>query len=401
MASISEVCSMILLDLLSHDTTLRRVASTRGGEYAGPCPWCDGRDRFRVWPYADRPGYWCRRRNRTGDAIQYLRDRHGLTYREACARLGLPLDARPTLPRPHAPKPPPLAVPPNQAWQVRTRAFIERCEQLLWTPVGAQALDYLQQRGLQIDTIRAARLGYHPAERWEHPAQWGLEPEHRKIHLLRGIVFPWCVGSELWRVLFRREGDHVPKDERYKPIAGGGNTFYQVDTLRPHAPAMMVEGVLDALAVRQEASDLIAVVAAGTTSGRKERWIGRLDLASTVLIALDADAAGDMASGWWLKTLGPRARRWRPFWDDPAAMLQDGANLRTWVREGLGPDPKWWQELARWREDRQELWAERAAIMEVEGGHSRDGAEREAFEMLRDAAERQAFEVLRNAPSPP
>jgi len=182
-------------------------------------------------------------------------------------------------------------------------------------------------------------VGYHPTERWEHAEQWGLGPEHKKIHLLQGIVFPWCVGSELWRVLFRREGDNVPKDERYKPIAGGGNTLYQVDTLRSNAPAMMVEGVLDALAVLQEAGDLIAVVAAGTTSGRLERWIGRLDLASTVLIALDADTAGDMASGWWLKALGPQARRWRPFWDDPAAMLQDEADLRTWVREGLGTDP--------------------------------------------------------------
>ena len=133
------------------------------------------------------------------------------------------------------------------------------------------------------------------------------------------------------------------------------------------------------------AGDLIAVVAAGTTSGRLERWIGRLDLASPVLIALDADAAGDIASGWWLKALGPQARRWQPLWDDPAAMLQGGANLRTWVREGLGTGPKWWRDLACWPEDRQELWAERAAILEVEGGLSRDEAERHAFELLRDA----------------
>jgi len=211
-----------------------------------------------------------------------------------------------------------------------------------------------------------------------------LGPEHKKIHLLQGIVFPWCVGSELWRVLFRREGDNVPKDERYKPIAGSGNTFYQVDMLRPNAPAMIVEGVLDALAVLQEAGDLIAVVAAGPTSGRRERWIGRLDLASTMLIALDADQAGDKASDWWLKSLGPQARRWRPLWDDPAAMLQDEANLRTWVREGLGTGPKWWHQLARWPEDRQELWAERAAIMEVEGDLLRDEAERQAFEIVRD-----------------
>ena len=375
---------MNLVDLIGRDTTLRKVASTHGGEYAGSCPWCGGDDRFRVWPYADRPGYWCRQCGKTGDDIQYLMDHDRLRFREACERVGRLPDERPC----HGPQQPsllpPLATPPGQAWQVRARAFIERCEQSLWTPAGAQALDYLHRRGLQDDTIQAARLGYHPMERWEHPQPWGLGPEHKKMHLLQGIVFPWWVGSELWRVLFRQEGDHVPTDERYKPIAGGGNTLYQVDTLRPHAPAMMVEGVLDALAVRQEAGDLIAVVAAGTTSGRKERWIGRLDLASTVLIALDADAAGDMASGWWLKTLGPRARRWRPFWDDPAAMLQDGADLRTWMREGLGMDPKWWREMARWLEDRKELWAERAAIMEVEGDLAREEAERHAFELLRD-----------------
>src|SRR5262249_42450832 len=187
---------------------------------------------------------------------------------------------------------------PNHQWRARAQAFVERCEQILWSPEGAPAVNYLLRRGLQIDTIHAARLGYHPTERWEHPEQWGLAPPHKKVHLLQGIVFPWFVGSELWRVVFRREGDDIPKDERYRPIAGGGNTFYQVDMLRPNAPAMLVEGVLDALAVWQEAGDLIAVVAVGTTSGRLERWIGRLDLASTVLIALDADHAGDTASEW-------------------------------------------------------------------------------------------------------
>lgn len=375
---------MNLVDLIGRDTTLRKVASTHGGEYAGPCPWCSGRDRFRVWPYADRPRYWCRQCNRNGDAIQYLKDYDRLSFPEACAHIGRPLDMQPRSQPKQSPKLPPLATPPSDTWQARARAFIERCEEILWTPEGAQALDYLHRRGLLDDTIQAARLGYFPTERWEHPEAWGLAPEHKKIHLLQGIVFPWHVGSELWRVVFRRDDDNIPKDERYKPIAGGGNTLYQVDTLRPNTPAMIVEGVLDALAVLQEAGDLIAVVAAGTTSGRLERWIGRLDLASTVLIALDADHAGDTASDWWLKSLGPQARRWRPFWDDPAAMLQDGADLRTWVREGLGTDPSWWRELARWPEDRQELWAERAAIMEVEGALSRDEAERHAFELLRD-----------------
>jgi DNA primase len=385
---------MNLVDLIGRDTTLRKVASTHGGEYAGPCPWCGGEDRFRIWPHADRPGYWCRQCGKNGDAIQYLMDHDRLRFREARARVGRPLDEAPC-PRPERPlKLPPLAMPPGEVWQARARAFVERCEQTLWTPAGAPARDYLHRRGLQDDTIQAKRLGYHPTERWEHPDLWGLPPEHQKIHLLQGIVFPWYVGSELWRVLFRREGDDIPKDERYRPIAGGGNTLYQVDTLQPNAPAMLVEGVLDALAVWQEAGDLIAVVAAGTTSGRRERWIGRLDLASTVLVALDADQAGDTASEWWLKALGSQARRWRPFYGDPTAMLQDGADLRTWVREGLATDLKWWRELARWPDGRQELWAERAAIMEVEGGLSRDAAEREAFERLRDDLSHPEYEVM-------
>jgi hypothetical protein len=40
--------------------------------------------------------------------------------------------------------------------------------------VGTQARAYLHRRGLTDETIRAARLGYHVAERWENPQCWGL-----------------------------------------------------------------------------------------------------------------------------------------------------------------------------------------------------------------------------------
>jgi hypothetical protein len=75
----------------------------------------------------------------------------------------------------------------------------------------------------------------------------------------------------------------------------------------------MVECCLDALAVVQEAGDLVAVVAAGsTTGGRLERWIGRLSLASLVLIGFNADEGGDTAAAWWLRALRERGKRWRP-----------------------------------------------------------------------------------------
>jgi len=56
-----------LLALVGRDTQVKKVAGTAGGEWAGPCPWCGGNDRFRLWPNSDHPRYWCRGCDRRGD----------------------------------------------------------------------------------------------------------------------------------------------------------------------------------------------------------------------------------------------------------------------------------------------------------------------------------------------
>jgi DNA primase len=283
-------------------------------------------------------------------------------------------------------QPPRLITPPPAPWQAKAREFCEGCEERLWSPAGLKAREYLYRRGLQDDTILAARVGYHHVLRWERRETWGLpsDPEGKPLWLPPGIVFPWTIGGDLWKVTIRRFGDDVPHNRRHIEVSGSANAVYRVDTVQANRPVGIVEAPLDALSLAQEAGDLLAVVAAGTSWGRLERWIRQLALSSKVLLMFDADEGGEKATAWWLKALGLRAKRWRPYWDDPNALLQDRVDLRTWVREGLGTDPKWWRELARWPEDRQEWWAERAAIMEVAGGLIRDEAEREAFERLRD-----------------
>jgi DNA primase len=87
---------MDLLRLAEQNVSLFHVSNHNGGEYAGPCPGCGGRDRFRVWPEQDR--YWCRRCGKQGDTIQYLRDFRGLTFREAARLVGKQLG-------PYQPKP--------------------------------------------------------------------------------------------------------------------------------------------------------------------------------------------------------------------------------------------------------------------------------------------------------
>ena len=98
----------------------------------------------------------------------------------------------------------------------------------------------------------------------------------------------------------------------------------------------MVEGELDALTIEQEAGDLVTAVATGATGGaRRMHWLARLALCSVVLVAYDADAAGEAAAGYWLEVLD-NGRRWRPYWEDVNAMAQDGADVRAWVAVGVG-----------------------------------------------------------------
>jgi len=135
--SIADLLTQVdLLDLTRRDTPLRRVASTDGGEWAGPCPRCGGRDRFRVWPNhpSGRGRWFCRQcHEKRGDAIDYRRWLHHETYPEALAALGLDtraLSARqrwqpmpPVTPRAATPLPGPLT-PPGPKWQTAARAFV-------------------------------------------------------------------------------------------------------------------------------------------------------------------------------------------------------------------------------------------------------------------------------------
>ena len=78
---------MQLLDLVQADGLApKKITSIKGGEYHSPCPFCGGKDRFIVWNRVNH--YFCRRCEKKGDTIQYLRDFHKLSYSAACALTG-------------------------------------------------------------------------------------------------------------------------------------------------------------------------------------------------------------------------------------------------------------------------------------------------------------------------
>jgi hypothetical protein len=135
----------------------------------------------------------------------------------------------------------------------------------------------------------------------------------------------------LWRVIIRRPAG----EPRYYIIPGGSNALYNADAVQRGKPAVLVEAALDALAIQQEAGDLVAAVATGTTGARGIHWIGKLAGCNPILLSYDNDQGGNQPTTYWRDVFRERAHIWRPYPDDPAAMLEHGFDVRGWVAAGL------------------------------------------------------------------
>lgn len=338
-----------LLTLIGADTPLRRTASTGGGEYSGPCPLCcRGRDRFKVWPAEGRWGCLGPRAGRSGCDVYGDAD----DYRAARRVNGPPVlsprrsDAGPWSSAAQAAHPsarqPPLLAPdpppgPSPAWQVRAAVFAAACAASLAAPGGAKARAWLRGRGLSPAAIATAGLGYHPCDRSAPAAAWGLPADHAPLSLPRGIVIPWRLGGEVTALKVRRPAPPLA-GPKYLSVAGGGRGLYRpTGPALPRPAAVLVEGEFDALVLHQEAGDLAAAFATGSTAGgRDTASLYQLLTYPLVLVAFDVDdnQAGDRAADWWLDALGPRAVRWRPLAHDITDMLIAGQDVRYWVYAG-------------------------------------------------------------------
>ena len=119
-------------------------------------------------------------------------------------------------------------------------------------------------------------------------------------------------------------------------LRGSKHALYNADALRSDKPAILTEGVFDALSIAQAAEDFVTPVAAGSTTGARDvQWIAKLAMCPLVLVSFDAEPdKGDKAAAWWVEVLS-NAQRWRPYWGDANAMAQAGVDLRHWVATGL------------------------------------------------------------------
>ena len=289
-----------LLTLVEADgIALRRVAGTRGGEWAGPCPFCGGRDRFRVQPNREAGGVWfCRQctgdpdsGGRWHDVIAYVQKRDGVDFQEAARRLGadeLSGAFKPARPAQH-PKVQPGV--PAADWQQKARNVIETCERLLWGDQGGRALDWLHARGLNDDTLRRWHIGYNL------PNGDSAGRTIAGLWVWEGITIPYFAGDRLWAVNVRRPERIVkadPKEAKYIMLRGSRRGLFGADNLNGVDVAMLTEGEFDAMLLYQEAGDLAGVATLGNATARLnlDTWAAYLFPVTRFLVAYDVDGAG-------------------------------------------------------------------------------------------------------------
>ncbi|MGB6266387.1 MAG: DNA primase, partial [Candidatus Acidiferrales bacterium] len=189
--------------------------------------------------------------------------------------------------------------------------------QLLETPEGKIALAYLEDRGLDRDTIKRFGLGYAPgsgdallrAMKQKYPEKLldsaGLFSRDQGGRLYdkfrRRILFP--IANESGKVIAfggRAMGDEVPKymNSPETPIYSKSTVLYHLDrakeALRQSDYAVLVEGYMDAIAVARAGIGNV-VASCGTSLAEPQvKLLGRFT--RRIVVNYDPDAAGQAAT---------------------------------------------------------------------------------------------------------
>jgi DNA primase len=323
-----------MTELVSARTELRRAGPN---SYEGLCPFHDERTpSFGIDP--TKKVYYCFGCQASGDVFTFVQETEGLDFKGAlellAERYGIELQREREDPR---------AAERRQrrerllALLARTAAYYER---YLWdSKEAARAREYLEGRGLREETLREFRVGYAPsawdsvllasrrggfseAELYAAGLAQRSQENGRLYDRFRGrIMFPLAdvrgrvlgFGARAMREEQRDGEDGGGQTGRQGGRAGGrapkylntadneiyhkGLHLYGADLARSHAArageVILCEGYTDVIALRQ-AGLPNAVGLMGTALTAEQ--VGELArMAQTVLLALDADSAGQEA----------------------------------------------------------------------------------------------------------
>jgi DNA primase len=363
-----------LVELVSETVKLRKSGRT----FTGLCPFHVHKNNtpsFAVWPES---GNWrcfgqC---NEGGDAFKFIMKRDGVDFAEAlrvlAARTGVEL-----APRTLADE----ARDDNLALlrKLLDEAVIYFHHLLRNAPQAQPARDHLARRGLTAKAVELFQLGY-ALDAWDGGLKYFTGKGHSQQDLLdAGLI----VAKEDGKVFDRfRDRLMIPvRDERgrmtgfqaraLKPDAipkfmnspqtalfDKGATLFGLDlarkAVREAGAAIVVEGNLDVVAAHQ--AGFSNVVSSQGTALTETQMRLLKKYAKRIILALDADAAGDAATLRGLSVAREALDREQEILFDPRGLVKTEGRLGTDIRvmtlpPGLDPDdvinanPEQWRQL--------------------------------------------------------
>ncbi len=294
---------------------LIKVASSAGGEWAGPCPVCGGEDRFHVQPqHKPEPRWLCR--HCTGGAWRSAVDLLKAVHRLPFHVQRFTRDVEPSPPDIH-PTPPNLK---PSTFNFQPFEAVELAIRGLWNSSGGEAaLEWLEGRGLSESTLRYFLIGWSAGFRVGDvyvpegvviPCLDDEQVYYLKIALLPGQRVRCGCGKQ---ALARKPCPHCARVAKYAGVKGNRAGLFNAQELNVQRspsnlqPVLFVEGEFDCMAAWQQVRDQIAVVTLGSASGRLDlmTWAGAILKGGALYALYDNDPAGEQGRKALRETLGP------------------------------------------------------------------------------------------------
>ncbi|MFN8164019.1 MAG: DNA primase [Solirubrobacterales bacterium] len=335
-----------IVEVISAHTDLRR----QGARWVGLCPFHEERTpSFSVEPQEKL--YHCFGCGVGGDVIKFVEEKEGLGFAEAVElladRYGVELEREREDPRTEA----------KRQRRRRLEQLLERAAayyaSYLWESKEAgKARDYLGERGLGEEVLRAFGVGFAPSA-WDKILVRGQQAGF-SVEELRGVglVQRGRSGGEYDR--FRSRIMFPIRDRRGRTLGFGGRAMrsdqgakyvntaetdffhksqmlYGVDrakgAIAKAARAVVVEGYTDVLALHQAGiEEAVGVMGTAITGEQVATLSGMVE---EVVLALDADSAGQEAMLRAQRVAAGRKMRLRvaamPAGEDPAEMMAEPA----------------------------------------------------------------------------
>jgi DNA primase len=290
-----------------------------GRALIGRCPFHDDRGRPNLHIYPRTASFCCYRCGAGGDAIRFVELIDGVTFIEAAKRLEGATTNRTSV------RPPRVAVsrttPPRQLISADERAVLAAAVELYSQCLtsDANALAYVQARGLDRLTIERHHVGYCSGDALLHYLRWRRLPlaaarrvglltgEHREFLADRIVVPAFRRGQPIWLV-GRAFPDSVAHDTPKYLGLPGRKPLLGFEESRGADVVWVVEGPFDWLTLR--AWHVPAVALLGTRV--RAEVLSALAQFPRLVLCLNDDAAGRAGVAAIESAVGTRAVRCPP-----------------------------------------------------------------------------------------